>query len=182
MQQSDQIGMFHDGPSDLQLARELSATIGREFFDVMVKHLAHALTADCVCVGEFGGPGGECVSTLAACTDGKADSFQYDLPGSATEQIAYGHPVECQADARSRYPSDGMLARLRAQACAGIPLRDSQGHPFGVLMAVYRQPTANLQVQKLHGDRVTRLCAFDEERTGQRIKTLRHAERITALL
>ena len=39
----------------LQIAHQVSATIGNDFFRVMSKHLAQALDADYVLVGEFVG-------------------------------------------------------------------------------------------------------------------------------
>jgi signal transduction histidine kinase/ActR/RegA family two-component response regulator len=140
--------MVRNGRGELQIARELLATIGSEFFGAMVKHLAHALAADCVFIGEFGGHGVERATTLAAWTDGKADSFQYELAGSASAQIALGKPLLCRANAQKRFASDRVLARRQAQACVGIPLMDSDGHPVGMLMAIYRQPVATLRVQR----------------------------------
>src|SRR6516165_5582866 len=53
----------------LQVARKVTATIGADFFQAMVKHLATALSADCVIIGEFVGGKEERCRTVAAWMD-----------------------------------------------------------------------------------------------------------------
>jgi PAS domain S-box-containing protein len=133
----------------LQIATDVSATIGADFFRSMVKHLAQALGADTVYIGEFVGGPDERVRTLAAYVDGNLDgAFDYLLAGSASAGVALGNPCLCRSNAQTRFPSDPILQEVRAHSCVGIPLVDAQRQPIGLLMAMYRHPLASLGVPK----------------------------------
>jgi hypothetical protein len=54
-----------------ETAREISATIGPEFFESLVKNVGQSLGADCVYIGEFAGGKAEHVKTLAAHVKGE---------------------------------------------------------------------------------------------------------------
>ena len=145
---SGRIDIGHNKRNVLQIARRVSATIGSDFFHAVAKHLAAALAADCVYVGEFGGGQMERVKTLAAFAGDESLSVEYPLADSASAQIALGKPVLCRAEAQRRFPSDQALARLHAEAFAGVPLTTSEGTPAGVLMAIYRRSVASLRDAK----------------------------------
>jgi PAS domain S-box-containing protein len=136
------------GRTVLQVARRLAATIGTEFFRAMAKHLAEALAADCVLLGEFAPGHVERVKTLATYVDSQDENLDFELAGSAAAQIALGRSYLCSSGVQDRFPADELLAKLDAQACAGLPLVDSHGQPIGVIMAIYRRPVANLRSAK----------------------------------
>ena len=73
-----------------QIASRVSAAIGTDFFRSMTEHLARVLAADCVYIGEFVGGHTERVKTLAAWRDHQAESFSFELAGSAALPIALG--------------------------------------------------------------------------------------------
>src|SRR4051794_32877732 len=116
----------------LQIARRVAATIGADFFRTIAQHLAKALKADCVLIGEFVGGQVERVKTLGALLDGQPATFEYELAGSASAQIALGRELACRADAQSRYPSDALLPNIQAQACTAVPLLTKEGVPVGL--------------------------------------------------
>ena len=91
----------------LQIASRVSAAMGSEFFRSVTEHLAEALEADCVYIGEFLGGQLERVKTLAAFVEGEPDSFEYELAGSATRTDSPGQtmylPV-ARAETLSRRP------------------------------------------------------------------------------
>jgi hypothetical protein len=68
----------HNHQGFLAIARQLSASIGIEFFQMIVKHLCGALDADCVYIAEFvGGPVAR-VRTVAACVESeKMEAFEF---------------------------------------------------------------------------------------------------------
>jgi hypothetical protein len=132
----------------LEVARQVSATIGNDFFRAMAKHLAPALAADCVFVGEFTGGQVQRVKTLAVFAGHDSDNFEFELEDSASAQIALGKPILCRAGAHLRFPSDQALASLHAEAFVGCPLANAEGTPIGVLMAVYRKAVPRLGVAK----------------------------------
>jgi hypothetical protein len=66
------------------VARYVAATIGAESFRAMATHLAHALEADCVLVGEFVPGPVQRVITLAAQLEGESGSLAFDLAAMKT--------------------------------------------------------------------------------------------------
>ncbi len=132
----------------LEVARQVSATIGTDFFRAMAKHLAPALEADCVFVGEFTGGHVPRVKTLAVFAGRDSDNFEFELADSASAKIALGKAILCRAGAQRQFPSDQALAGLHAEAFVGFPLANSEGTPIGVLMAVYRKAVTSLGVAK----------------------------------
>src|SRR4051812_6409741 len=77
----------------LQMAQQLNATIGIDFFQALVKHLSLALEADCVYIAEFVSGQTERVRTLAACVDReRMTQFEFPLAGSPDSEVAIGHP------------------------------------------------------------------------------------------
>ena len=73
-----------DQTSVLEISRKLAATIGTDFFQAIAKHLATALSADCVVVGEFVGGRLERCKSVAAWMDGTPADFDFFLVDSAT--------------------------------------------------------------------------------------------------
>jgi two-component system cell cycle sensor histidine kinase/response regulator CckA len=134
--------------SVLQIARKVAATIGIDFFRAIAKHLAAALAADGVLIGEFVGGQAERVRTLAACLDGEPASFEYELAGSASAQLALGKPCLCRSGVQTRFPSDTLLPQARAQACIAVPLLNPKEQALGLIMALYRRPVTSLRVPK----------------------------------
>ena len=133
----------------LRIVRQLSAKIGIECFRALTTHLAQALKADCVFVGEFTSGSVERVTTLAAYLEGEQGSLAFDLAGSACSIIAVtGKPYICRRNARNRFPSDQMLRRVHAEACIAVPLPNSAGSPIGVMMATFRVPLASFSTAK----------------------------------
>jgi PAS domain S-box-containing protein len=132
----------------LEIARNLSATIGAEFFGAIARHLARELGADCVYIGEFAGGHFERVRTLAAYADGKPARFDFPLAGSAAAHAALGKACIHRAEVQKRFPDDSLLRKQHAQACLGMPLLNSRGRPFGLIMVIYRQPVTSLRIPK----------------------------------
>jgi hypothetical protein len=62
----------------LKLTRQVSAKIGLDWSRAMAAHLAPALKADCVFVGEFTPGSVQRVTTLAACLEGEQASLTFD--------------------------------------------------------------------------------------------------------
>jgi PAS domain S-box-containing protein len=131
-----------------EAAEKVSATIGIEFFQSMVRHLCAALSADCVYIGEFIGGQVERVRVLAAVVRGEPDrNFEYVLAGSASADAVLGKRCVCRTAAQSEFPEDAMLATLAAEAFVGVPLTNAEGHSLGILMAVYSRPVSSFRAQ-----------------------------------
>jgi PAS domain S-box-containing protein len=132
----------------LQIAHQVSATIGHDFFRAMAKHLAQALEADQVLIGEFRAGLTDRVVMLAGIGGLESERLECPLKGTVSAQIAQGKPVLCRSVAQHRFPTDPALCALKAQAFVGVPLTTSTGDTCGVLIAVYRKPVPTLSVAK----------------------------------
>jgi PAS domain S-box-containing protein len=122
----------------MEVTRQVSAKIGVDCFRAIVTHLAIALKADFVFVGEFAPGLVQRVAILAASIEGEQASLRFDLPGSVCSRIALtGKPFLCSKEARHHFPSDQLLRRMHAEACIAIPLQNPSENPIGVLMAIY---------------------------------------------
>jgi PAS domain S-box-containing protein len=106
----------------------------------MVKHLAAALSADCLIIGEFVGGKEERCRTVAAWMDNAPAEFNYPLAGSATADVFLGKVTRCRSNAQARFPSDALLHSVGAQACIAVPLTNDTRQPIGVLMGLFRLP------------------------------------------
>lgn len=133
----------------LQIATQVSASIGTEFFESLVKNLAEALKADGVYLGEFTGGQVERLKTLAVFPrEGLVSRADYELAGSVAAQVAIGDSCAYTRGVRKKFPSDGLLIEAGAQACIVVPLPDSKRQAIGVLMAMYRRPLTNARFPK----------------------------------
>ena len=155
MQGQAQVRRTHRIRDIWQKAGKVSAAIGIEFFQSLVRHLADTLAADCVFIGEFVGGQVERVKILAASAgDEQQPGFEYPLAGSAVTDAALGKQCLCRSSAQDAFPDDVMLPRFDAEAFVGLPLIKAMHDSLGVLMAVYRKPVRNFQ------DRLTMMEIF----------------------
>ena len=124
-----------------KIARQVLEMIGTEFFSMLVKQLVGVLDAECVYVGEFLSGKTDRVRTLAACVgDGRMEAFEFPLAGSPASDVARGSPCTYARGVRETFPGDRLLGDLKAEACVGVPLTDSDGQARGLIAALFRQP------------------------------------------
>ncbi len=143
-----QLNSGPESESMIRVARKVAATIGTDFFQATAKHLATALTANCVLIGEFVGGHVERCRSVAAWLDGAPAELEFALAESAMAQVVLGKPCLWRSDVQTRFPSDTLLKEIGAQACAGVPLMDAANEPQGILMALYRRPAQSLRTSK----------------------------------
>jgi PAS domain S-box-containing protein len=133
----------------LQIASQVSAAIGEEFFESLVKNLAEGLGADCVYLGEFVGGQVERVRTLASFVKGEPNcNPDYVLAGSVAALVATGETWSGTRGVLKRFPSDTLLSQIGAQACIAVPLLDGQRRASGVMLAIFRRPLDNTRLPK----------------------------------
>ena len=123
----------------LKLARQVSETIGTEFFSLLVNQLRGVLGADCVYIGEFKESGR--VQTIATSRDGEpVESFEFPLADSHASEVALGNLCMYAKAVRDAFPGDLWLRDLEAEACVCIPLNNAEGQACGLIAALYCQP------------------------------------------
>jgi two-component system, cell cycle sensor histidine kinase and response regulator CckA len=131
----------------LEMAKGLSATLGKDFFRSLVQHLAETLGADCAYVGELTGAHEDRMRTLAVYRkDGELKDFEQGLFGTAPGRVLLDGVYTCLKGVAQAFPRDTRLASVHAQGYAGIRLSDSEGQPIGLLAAVSKERLADTRL------------------------------------
>ncbi|MBC7376406.1 MAG: hypothetical protein H7346_03095, partial [Burkholderiaceae bacterium] len=135
-----------------------------------VQHLANALDADLVMVGEIVGEGR--LQSLALMQDGdQQGAITYALEhtpcGEAMEMAGLcNHPD----DAAALFPRDPVLAEGKFRAYTGFALRDADGTAIGILCAAWRA------AQPLSNDRDARFSIFASRTNAELVRLRRDRE------
>jgi PAS domain S-box-containing protein len=159
-----------------RITQKISSTLGNDFFQSLVKHLASALGADCVYVGELIHGATDRIRTLAVCLEGElAENFEQELPGNACAHVVAEGSVAQSAEVTALFPIDPVLERQNAQGFVGYRLSGSAGQALGVLVAVYSQPLADMELAKSVLTIFTARAAAELERR-QEHEALRRAD------
>src|SRR5258708_15531834 len=88
----------------LQIATQVSASLGTEFLESLSKNLAEALSADCVYTCEFAGGQVERQRIWALFADGKLGSrSDHALAATLAAQVAAGEPCVCTTGIQKRF-------------------------------------------------------------------------------
>jgi PAS domain S-box-containing protein len=133
----------------LQLARQLSATLGSDFFESVVKHVAETFDADCVWIGELCGEPPDRLRTLAAHGSSRRGShFEQQLSGTAAGQAIAEGAFGCGREACRLFPMDELIVSLKAEGYMAIRLTDSAGQPLGLLAMLSRKGFSNLPLAR----------------------------------
>jgi PAS domain S-box-containing protein len=120
------------------------STVGRRFFNSMVKQLAKSLDADVTFISEYGGVPGT-MRTIAVCNGGEVtDNFEYSLEDTPCLQVMETRASICASDIIDRYPDSGFFRSIQAKEYIGIPLIDSEGEARGCMVALYKSPVEHL--------------------------------------
>jgi PAS domain S-box-containing protein len=123
----------------LRIAEGVSATTGAAFLRSLVQSLALVLRADFAFVGELGEGEPSRVNTLAHCVDGQfSENFCYQLEGTPCADVFTGGQCVHNEFVQQAYPNDRMLADMGVEGYVGAPLRDHDGHTFGILVVMFR--------------------------------------------
>jgi DNA-binding NtrC family response regulator len=127
-----------------QIAEGLAGQTGDSFFRSLVHHVASALDADFVMVGQLQ-PGSERIKTLAAYGGGEG-AFEYELAGSPCENVVQKRVCSHPTGIQQMFPRVAMLAHMGAEGYVGAPLVDTGGNCLGSICALTRRPLTDLQL------------------------------------
>lgn len=173
----------------LNVAEGVSAETGEAFFSALTQHLAHAIDAEMVLIGE-------CIpdrriSTLALWQNGQnMPSLAFDVDHSPCGAALADQGLRvCERDLQAEFPQARAAIEAGYQAFLGKALRDADGTPIGVISAMWARPTAlgtdmqalfsifasraNAELVRLRRDReIARLNATLEHRVRERTADL----------
>ncbi|MCG3130969.1 MAG: Anaerobic nitric oxide reductase transcription regulator NorR [Phycisphaerae bacterium] len=116
-----------------------ATTVGPEFFQELVRHLASATGAKYAFIAEFL-PGANPAAregrarTLAFWfRDALVDNIEWDLRGTPCEDVVYGSLCHHPNGVARKFPDDRPLVELGIESYLGVPLRDLDGVTMGHL-------------------------------------------------
>lgn len=117
-----------------------SAT-GKEFFRLLVKHLALALGAKYVWVTEYIDAASSKVRTLSYWKNsGYEENVEYALDDTPCEKVVTGKVCYLSEGALSFYPKSMLLQQLQASSYLGIPFFDSSRRVIGHIAVADDKP------------------------------------------
>jgi PAS domain S-box-containing protein len=129
------------------IATGVSATTGDEFFRSLANHLAEALGADLVGIGEILESDPSRIRTIAIVREGViADDLEYVLAGTPCAVTLEEGDYACPEDVQSHFPDDALLVEDKIQGYIGNALRDSEGRNYGVLWVLFRRPVTDVDL------------------------------------
>ncbi len=150
-------------------------SIGTEFFQSLVRHLAVAVGAEYAFVAEFADVNTR-VRTLAQWfRDRVQDNVEYDLTGTPCEQVLRGNLCHYPQDVQLSFPTDQQLVDLSVQSYLGVPLLDAQGVTLGHL-AVFDTRPMSAEPKRLYTFRIFAARAAAELERLQAETLLRESE------
>jgi two-component system, cell cycle sensor histidine kinase and response regulator CckA len=133
----------------LEVAKVLSGTLGCDFFRSLVEQLTTTLAVDYAYVAELTNRQRAQLKTVAVFDrNAAAESFEQDLPGTASSRVLEDGGVFMSADASRIFPVDPLLQRMGAEAYVGFRLCDSNGQIMGVIAICNVQRLPDLEIVK----------------------------------
>ncbi len=126
----------------IDVAKALSSGTGEAFFRSVVQHLALAIDADLVIVGET--MADQSVASLAMVQDGELQpNIRYPLAGTPCDKVLSQSDLCVHNEGvQQLFPHDRILVEGNYHAYVGAALRDADGTPIGVVNALWRKPQA----------------------------------------
>jgi PAS domain S-box-containing protein len=123
----------------LNVAKGVSGDTGEAFFRSLVKHLADAIGADGVMVGELDAQ--KQMNTLALVWDGQLQpNSTHTLHQTLCEQaLMQPELLRLESPTATLLPLTPPFSDVKLHAFLGLPLRDADGSAVGLLTAVWRQ-------------------------------------------
>lgn len=172
-----------DEETVLRLISEGTATtVGGDFFNALVQHLASALQIACAFVTEFTEVNTR-VRTLAFWYKGALQpNIEYGLADTPCEAVLNGQFCHYPNSVRELFPRDLGLVRLGIESFLGVPLFNAQGAVMGHLAVLDNRPLPSepqcLSIFKIFADR----ARAELERQHTNKKLLDSEERLSRIL
>ena len=117
-------------------------SIGAEFFQRLVRHLARAVEVNYAFVAEFASPETTTRARTIAywSTDRIAENIEWTLAGTPCEEVVHGTLCHYPSGVRQSFPNDRSLVERQIESYLGIPLRDPEGKVLGHLAVFDGRP------------------------------------------
>ncbi len=133
----------------LNIAKGISATTGKDFFNSLVEHLSSMLQADYAYIAELlpDSPGHAKTLSLIA-GDQMIDNVEVDLSGTPCESVLEKKSCAFPSDIPEKFPNAHMMAQMGVQGYIGTTLFSSSGKGIGLMSAMFKKPVKNTALIK----------------------------------
>lgn len=126
------------------LAEGISYATGQDFFEKLVTVLSEYLDTEYVIAGKLRIRSGKQIQSLAISSHGVlAHNICYELNNTPSEQVLTSGTTVFEQGVNTLFPTDDTLQTFDASGYVGIPLRSSEGHAIGILIAMSSSPIKN---------------------------------------
>ena len=116
-------------------------TVGTDFFESLVRHLAGALRVRYAFVSELCGEHRQRVRTVAWWEGtGIGDNFEYALAGTPCEKVFEQNGARYASDVQRQFPHDQWLRDNGVESYLAVPIYDPAGNPVGHLGVLHDGP------------------------------------------
>jgi formate hydrogenlyase transcriptional activator len=111
------------------------------FFSSMAQNLTECLGADYTLIGELVEGEEEAIRTIGVCSRGTITAnFTYKLAGTPCADVVTKGLCSYASGVAGMFPGDQLLQKMKVEGYVGTPLLNSQGHPIGIMVALYTRP------------------------------------------
>ena len=132
-----------------EVAKGIAAKKHETFFDALVRSLSASLLADKVFIGELVGESQEIGKSIAFWCDGqKGDYFEYPLEGSPCNLHTTQDICTFPSDLQTLFPDCALAKEMGIEAYIGVSIKDHQGIPIGILVALYNNKQKDLAISE----------------------------------
>jgi signal transduction histidine kinase len=158
------------------IAEGTAATVGEQFFQCLVKHMAVAFRSDVAFVAEVVPEDRERARFLA-CWEGAglAEPVEYRLAGTPCAEVRDSEVVSYTDGVRERFPEDEMVVELGLDSYLAVALRGSDGSHIGHLGVLAAAPLVP-DAEKIAALRIFAARAASELERRRHERALRERE------
>ncbi len=121
----------------------LSTSASDNFTDIICLSLAEAIKADFVFIAKLNSER-TVATTISLANDGViGDNFSYDLQDTPCHKLSEGDVCCHSSHVQKIYPNDQLLIDMGIAGYVGVPLKNSKGETYAILVALYRKKIEN---------------------------------------
>ena len=129
-----------------EIAVGVSANQNNDFFNNLVIQLSKVFDASYVFMGLIDKTDSEIINTYAICADGEIiDNISYNILNTPCAEIIATNDCFFAADVKSYFSNSHVLNTNLIESYIGVPLNDSNGNAFGVLVVLKNSAIKNIQ-------------------------------------